>query len=152
MEINITNEEYRLLIDVLYIADRVLQAHKINARPETDKYKNLIQKLFFYAKEMGFDNLVIYSKTLQGYYTTREYEQITEADDFIEAFENDCFWDQLIERLVKRDLIQKIGEYNLKSMDLEKRLQKEDLIRESYSEEFQKNGLNNISIESSKTL
>jgi len=149
MEINITKEEYRVLIDVLYIADRVLQAHKINARAETDKYKNLIQKLFSYAKEMGFEHMVIYSNTLKGYYTTREYEKTAEADDLIEAFENDCFWDELIERLVKRDLIRKIGEDNLKSMDLEERLQKEEPIRESYSEEFQKNGLNNISIESS---
>ncbi len=55
-----TRKEYECLLDVLYIADWVMNAHKVEDAPKTEAYRKLEQKIFSYAKDMGFENLVEY--------------------------------------------------------------------------------------------
>ena len=146
MKINITKEEYGTLLDILYIADWVLHSHKIGTSAKTEEYRSLTQKLYSYAEKMGHKNLVEYSTTIGEYLPTKEYEETNESMKFIDEFENDTFWDELIERLVRRDLIRQEGEDNLSKMKIEEWFKKEDPFREMYSAEFEENGLNNISI------
>jgi len=58
MKINITKKEYRTLLEMIEIANWVLFAHKIEKDPETDKFRELEQKLLSYAKDMGAKHLV----------------------------------------------------------------------------------------------
>ena len=57
MKINFTKREYRLLIDILEISEWVLNAHSNVEREDTKKYSELAQKIFSYAKEMGYEDL-----------------------------------------------------------------------------------------------
>ena len=54
MKINITNNEYLTHRKILEIASWVLHAHHAAKRPETEKLRKLEQKVFSYAKEMGY--------------------------------------------------------------------------------------------------
>jgi hypothetical protein len=60
----------------------VMTAHKIEKDPSTEKYSKLEQKIYSFANKMGCENLIEY--------------------------DNDSFWDELIDRIVVRDVIQKI--------------------------------------------
>jgi hypothetical protein len=74
MKINISKKEYRLLLDILSIADWVMNSYKVNDDPKIAPYKELKQKLLAFAKDFGFDNLVMYDKKMGKYYPTAEYE------------------------------------------------------------------------------
>jgi len=74
MKIDITKKEYRTLLEILEIVDWVLHAHHPEERSETRKYREIEQKIFSYAKDMGFENLVSYDSQLKRYFYTRKFE------------------------------------------------------------------------------
>ena len=92
MKIEFTREEYKCLLDMLYIAEWILNAHKVEDDPETKAYGELEQKVYSYAKEMGFENLIEYAADHKKYYPTREYEEMGTPMEFIDEFENETFW------------------------------------------------------------
>ena len=147
MKIDITEKEYRALLDILYIADWVLHAHKIKDDPRTEIYKNFGQKIFSYAKKAGYEDLIEYAPDHNAYFPTREYEETGPAMEFIEEFENDTFWDELIDRLAQRDLIKQVdGLENLSKMSFEDRVNKTMPFEEKYAVEFETNDLDNLKI------
>jgi L-rhamnose mutarotase len=123
MKINFTNKEYRLLLDMVEIAEWVLNAHKTASSDEIKKYSDLYQKILSYAKDMGFENLIIYDKNLDGYFATSEYEE-SEHMRYIEEFEDDVFWDALPHRLAVRDLVKEVGEKKYEEMEFVERATK----------------------------
>lgn len=147
MKINFTKKEYRFLIDILYIADWVLNAHKVEDDPRTRVYRILEQKIFSYAKEMGFENLIEHVTDFKEYFPSIEYEETSPALKFIEEFEIDTFWDELVDRLTERDLIRQVGGIeNLSNLSFENRIEKALLLEEKYAAEFGANGLDNLEI------
>ena len=148
MKINITKKEYLTLLEILEIADWVLHAHHAEERPETGKYREFEQAIFAHAKDMGYGSLIERDPESNQYFPTRELEDTSPAMDFVREFENDAFWDELIQRLVSRDLARQVGERALQSLTLEERLEKEQPLEESYSKEFHLRGLENITLRS----
>jgi hypothetical protein len=147
MKIEFTQKEYECLLDILYIADWVMNAHKVEDDPRTGAYKKLEQKLFSYAKDMGFENLIEYASDQKKYFPTRELEQTGSAKEFIEESENDTFWEELISRLADRDSARKVGGVeNLYKLSFEDRMKIILPLEEKYASEFEKRGLEDLSI------
>jgi hypothetical protein len=146
MKIDITKKEYRALLDVFHIADWVLHAYKTEEGPETEEYRNLEQKFLSFAKEMGFEHLVEFDAETGKYFPTREYEDTSSVMDAIVDYDNESFWDELIERLASRDLILQEGKDKVMAMDFEERLVKTETLKEKYSDEFYRNGLSRVII------
>ena len=57
MRIELTTAEYRQLVDVLYLAEWLLTAHKVGDDPRVATYHELVQKLYAHAQEMGLSHL-----------------------------------------------------------------------------------------------
>ena len=147
MKIEFTRKEYECLLDVLYIADWVMNAHKAKDDRRTEAYKKLEQKIFSYAKDMGFENLIEYASDYEKYYPTRELEKAGSAREFIEEFENDTFWGELTSRLADRDSARKVGGFEkFSKLSLEERVKIILPIEEKYTSEFEKRGLEGLSI------
>jgi hypothetical protein len=147
MIIEFTQKEYECLLDVLYIADWVMNAHKVEDDPRTEVYKKLEQKLFSYAKDVGFENLIEYASDHKKYYPTSELDEAGPAREFIEEFENDTFWAELTSRLADRDSARKVGGVeNLSKLSFEDRVKIILPLEEKYASEFEKRGLEGLSI------
>ena len=146
MKINFTNKEYRLLLDMVEIAEWVLNAHKTASSDEIKKYSDLYQKILSYAKDMGFENLIIYDKNLDGYFATSEYEE-SEHMRYIEEFEDDVFWDALPHRLAVRDLVKEVGEKKYEEMEFVERATKLVGLESIYYKELEENGIDNLRFE-----
>ena len=146
MKIHLTKKEYRLLLDILSISEWVMNSHKTGGNPKSEPYQKIEQKIFSYAKDFGFENLVMYEEQLEMFYPTHEYEELGSDRPFIEEFEEEVFWEELCNRLAQRDLLKKKDIQKLKEMDPLERLTKEDEIAAEYEIEFLKNGLKNLTI------
>lgn len=148
MQIDFTKVEYRDLLDMIYIADWVLNAHKMADDPRTKRYGKLEQKILSYAKEMGFEHLVMYEPKFEKYYPTSTFEDLSSAYNFIKEYDNDTFWEELMDRLAERDLIEQEGGLsNVLRLSVEERLEKQWRLEEKYAVEFEENGLDNVRID-----
>jgi hypothetical protein len=147
-QIEFSNDEYRLLFDMVYIAEWVMNAHETEEQEETKPYGQLEQKLLSLAKDFGSGEYVVWDEQLQKYFPTRNYEEKRPAMAFINKFEEDSFWEELIARLADRDLSRKYGEKKLKGMSFKEKLKKIGEFEEKYWDEFERNGLDRLLIDS----
>ena len=146
MKINFTKKEYRLLLDMVEIAEWVLSAHKSKPSDEVEKYSELYQKILSRAKEMGFENLIVYDKNLEEYLATAEYEE-SEHMRRIEEFEDDVFWDAVPHRLAVRDLVKQVGEKKYAEMEFEEKTLKLVELEYIYYKELEEHGIDNLRFE-----
>jgi hypothetical protein len=95
---------------------------------------------------MGCEHFVEYDPELNKYFPSREYEETSSVMDAIVDYDNECFWEELTERLATRDLILQEGRDKVTAMDFEERLIKTEAFREKYSREFEQQGLSRLII------
>lgn len=146
MKIDLTRRDYQSLLTVLEIADWVLHAYSGDETREGAPIRALEQKVLALADEFGCGELVEFDAAEQRYWLSREYDEVSDATQFIEAFENDTFWDQLTDRLVERDLIRQLGEKAMKRLDVDQIVEKSDPYRRLYGEEFLTHGVDRLEI------
>ena len=134
MNIELTEKEFRRLLDMVYIGNWILNSCRENDRFEV--YDDLEEKLFALCREHGMGSLV---QRWEGHdYPSRAFAEggIHEA---IADYEDAVFFDILAEEMARRDL--ENGE-SLPETDPEliERINK-------YFDEFEQNGIDNLVIE-----
>ena len=143
MKLEFTEKEYRLLLDMLYIAEWIMNSYVIGDRPETENYRRLEQKILSYADEMGCKGVVDYDEELGGYFPTREIEEGS-AMDFIDEYNEDTFWEELVSHLADRDFLNREGKERIRKMSREQRFKKLLGLEDNYRKEFEAHGLDRL--------
>lgn len=146
MKINITKDEYRSLIDIIYIADRVLTSYKSEEGPEIKKYQDVIQKFYALAKDMGMEKLIKFDKELNAYCETQEFDDTSQCHQFLDEYDNDTFWERLIEQLTARDLEEESTGKEARDKDPDKYFERYASLEMKYISEFEEYGLDNLVI------
>lgn len=144
MKIELTKNEYRLLLDYMYLGDWVINGHQSEDRRDTEEYEMLLQKLYSYAREMDCEELIHADRDSNKYVPTRFYEETSRVSEFIEEYDNDCFWDVLIARLAERDVYEQVEKAALQSMSGEEYMEHTAPIEEAYYREFRRRGLDRL--------
>lgn len=147
MKIEIKNEEYMDLLDLLHIANWVLVSHKTTVDPRVEKLEMIIQKFYALAREMGRGDLVEYDSGKGKYHPTKALENISRSLEFIDEFVDHSFWDELIVRFAERDAARQSGGYEkLDQLGHEDRHALVDTFEERYAEEFNERGIERLEI------
>ena len=134
MNVELTEKEFRRLLDMVYIGNWVLNSCRDDDRFED--YDLLEEKLFSLCPEHGMRTLV---QRWRGHsYPSRAFEEggIHEA---IADYEDAVFYDILAEELARRDM----DAEQLPQSDTEELARRID----EYYEEFEKNGIVNVKVE-----
>jgi len=148
MQIELTTEEYRQLVDVLYLADWLLTAHKVGDDPRVAMYHQLIQKLYARTQEAGLSHLIEYAAEFDQYFPTRDFESGTPIHEFIDEYDDETFWDELTRRLAERDLVVQMGGWEkVQRLSTEERIRKLGQLEEHYAAEFARFGVENLHLE-----
>ena len=134
MNIELTTREFRLLLDMVYIGNWVLNSTRGEDR--ITEYDALQEKIFTHCAPNGMSSLI---QLWRGHiYPSREYEDggIHEA---IADYEDAVFFDILAEELSRRDMVnEQLSPDDLQ--ELQRRM-------EEYICEFEHNGIQNISLD-----
>ena len=147
MNIEISNQEYRDLLDILHIADVVMSRHRREEDKRSARHRALIQKLYALARGEGLERLIEFNKLANKYIPTADFEQNTLAHPVIDEFGDHLFWDELISRLTLRDAAQLVGGMErLNTMSENERQIVEGPIRQRYIEEFAVNNVTNLAV------
>ena len=134
MKIELTELEFRRLLDMAYIGNWIL-----NSTPGTDRfgdYDSVESLLFSYCQSCNMPTLVDFSKGVAEPSAAFEDGGIHEA---IADYEDSIFFEILAEELARRDMeFEPIGPDNMS--ELASRI-------DEYIEEFEQNGIDNISLD-----
>ncbi len=114
---------------------------------DTEDYRVLRNKILSIADEMGMKGC--YEKEGDTYYETREYEENSKQTEFIDEYDEDSFWEQLVTKLVDRDYAQQYGN---EKVDFELRVSRVCEIEKKYADEVNESGLLNFVIKKNSKL
>lgn len=146
MQIELTPDEYRLLLDTIYIADWVMHAHDDGEREETAEHRDLFQKIYAQADEAGCGELIVYDDELEGYFETELFEEESAAPELIEEYDEESFWSELANRLAWRDATREVGEVKLDAMSGEQRVELLTDLEEEWTAELEEFGLERFEV------
>lgn len=144
MNIDLTKNEYRLLLDLVFMANWMVDSHHPEGRDGVEEYDMLLQKLYSFAREMGCEELVHADRDTNEYFPTRHYEETTRAFQLIEEYNDDTFWDALISRLAERDVYEKLEKGRRDTMGIEEYWERSEPIEEAYYQEFLRHALDRL--------
>lgn len=142
MQIELTTEQYRLLLKLAHLGDYMANAYSVEE--ENDESEKLLHHLHSYApafKEKEF----IHDKPFENVFRSTESfdNMITEM---ISEYNDEVFWIELCERLAARDLEEKYSKKELESMDVERLYRERQECMIPYENEFEKNGIDRLTI------
>lgn len=146
VNLNLTKTEYRLLLDVLYVADWVMHAHHTSEPEETAAHRMVIQKIYSYAEKMGCGDLVQADDRANEYSPTRAYEETSPAHELIDEYDDMTFWDDLMDRLVERDIHENLGEKAYANLKPDEFHELAEPLFEKYAQELENHGIERLRI------
>ena len=73
-------------------------------------------------------------------------------EKFIDPYDDETFWEELIDRLSERDLVRQVGKEALRNIDAMERMKRLGGISDFYAQEFEEHGLNRLNIKDKKTI
>jgi hypothetical protein len=152
MKINFTNEEYRILVEMLLIADWIIHSHEGDPVEDTKSYTDLRKKVLSHYKEMGLENGFRYDPAADDYYETKDYEEHSAHTAFIDEYDERKFWERLAIKMARQTLAAEHAVNPADSDDQEKWALRLFELAEHFEDEFTQNGLNNVRIESTTGL
>ena len=134
MNIELTEMEFRRLLDMAYIGNWILNSTR--GADRFAEYDSVESLLFSYCQSCGMTSLVDYSNGTARPSPAFEDGGIHEA---IADYEDSVFFEILAEELARRDMdFEPIGPENMN--ELANRI-------DEYIEEFEQNGIDNISLD-----
>jgi len=145
IELKLTKDEYEKLIKVVYLGEWMINSHRLPDETN-EEYESVEQRIYSHAKEAGMEHLIMYDEGLKKFFPTRELEMESDAEMFREEYDNEAFWDELIDGLSNRDFVRTYGEDAIKAMTPEERFKKLCPFVDKYEDETEKRGIENLEI------
>lgn len=143
MNINLTKKQYKLLIDLVYAGNWIVNSTK-NAKELNKEYEDMVQYIYSFYKDFGLENVVEYDSKYERYFETRDYDE-SEISDYIEEYDDYTFWQNLESMLAKRDAVKESGG-KVTENNYEDILKRTFELEEKYENEFVENGLENVDV------
>lgn len=141
MDIPFTQAQYRTLLLMVYLGNWTVNAHKVDPDKAFDELANY---LYSFAGSFGIKGLVEMSPDNGKYYPTSKLEEV--ATGYMEEYDNETFWEELIDRLTERDFLAEYGEDAIREMTPEERFLKREELAKRYQEEFEERGLEHLTV------
>ena len=146
MKVEFSKAEYRTLIEMLYISEWVVTSYDEEPDPKKERYFHLCQKIYASAKAMGCESLIENDKSLRAFIPTQKMEELESVREAIEFYNSETFWEELIERLVERDMTIKLPTLAKEPSTPEEYWELASPIEERYVTEFGSNGVRRLKI------
>ncbi|MEW9501741.1 hypothetical protein [Jeotgalibacillus marinus] len=141
MNIEVTKEQYKKILQAFYLGDLVLHSMKDENEENDESYIATEQYLFSLAKDFGYEDYVLFDKDLDQYFPTPLMEN--EFDTAMLKYEQEIFPDQLAATLA-RNKVEAMLDAKEISTDEAGLLLLE--LEDKYLDQLDQDGLNRIDI------
>lgn len=145
MTIDLTPAQYETLLKLVYLGEWMANGIRVDEERD-ERVHQAAQHFYSYADEAGSSSLVEYDKKYREYFPTRNLDENPEVVRFREEYDDEVFWDELIEKLSMRDFIGRYGEQQWFSSDMHESTELQSSFIKKYIDEFEANGIDNLVI------
>ncbi|MBU4480249.1 hypothetical protein KKG48_02290 [Patescibacteria group bacterium] len=145
MKIDFTKKQYDKLLKAVYLGCWMANAHRTNDRD--DEFDDLESYVFSFAKKFGLEKyLDDENADEKKFFPTRYFEEETEVQKIKEEYDEDTFWDELIERLADSDFYKVYSKAEIKKMSREEYFEKFYEIHDKIAEKINADGLDALKL------
>jgi len=149
MQLELTKEQYRTLLELIFLGNWILTSMELDPDIETQKYDELERYIFYNAKNCGLGEFTD-GDDPDDCYPSRKFEDNSPVFDYIDNYDDQAFWEELAYRLAERDLLQRYGEATLTQYSSEERFLLKEELANKYHRIFRKTGLESITFSNPK--
>jgi len=144
VKIDFTKDQYEDLVKLVYLGVWIINSHRTDDIVE--KYEELEQYLLSFSGDSGTERFVEFDAEHDSFFPSGAFEEDEDIERYREEYDEYTFWDELIYRLARRDLIRTYGEAAVFTMTADELIDKEQPFIEKYEDEFEKNGIDNLEV------
>ena|SRR3989338_11044687 len=149
-KIELTKAQFLALLKAVYLGNWIANAHRDGSRedPMISEYEMIGDFIFSHARKFGFDRYVDDELAAERkFYPTRWFEEETDVDKLHEEYDEESFWDELIDRLAERDLFRKYSENEIKQMTRDEYFVRLHELIDKWENEVNENGIERLEID-----
>lgn len=145
MHLELTPQQYETLLKLAYLGDWMINGIRTEDE-RIPEYADVMQRLLAWAQETQCGSFVEFDKKANKFFPTAELEEHEEIKVLREAYDDEIFWDELINKLSLRDFMeaQKVASL-ASSLPYDAAKMRSDIIKK-YVDEFEKNGIKNLKV------
>lgn len=140
MKIFFTKKQYEALIKLAYLGDWMANSCKTGNERDME-IEEVEQYIYSFAKDFGTENMLEHGERGTIYPTTAFEEKL---DTYIDEYDDENFWDELIHTLATRDFVEHYGKDVVAAMEMSERFEKEEPFIQKYEDEFYENGIQKL--------
>lgn len=142
MEIKLSRQQFETLLKSVYLGDWMVNAIRTPGS-YVPEFEELEQFLLSLAHESDLRDVVEFDPTLSQFFLKEEYHE--KLQPFIDEYDDEAFWDGLVDRLADRDFSETYGD-SVKRMDQEERFGKLSAFVDKYETEFEEYGVDRLRV------
>lgn len=143
--IEFTRKQFEALLKLVYLGNWMVNAHRETGILE--EYEGMESYIFSQAEKFGFKKYVDHeAKDGKDYYPTREFEENTDVSELHDEYDEETFWDEIIDRLGERDFLRKYGEIDIEKMSNDERFEKLCECEGEWAEEISRYGIRRLGV------
>jgi hypothetical protein len=142
MKINLSKNQYMNLIKLINIGNWVINS--IRNKDEIIKdFEELEQHIYSYHTSADY-NGIEYDENLKSFFPSEEL--LSELEVYIQDYDNEIFWNELISRMVEKELLENYTEEELENMNDKEFYDVKFKLMDKYEDEFEKYGIKRLKI------
>jgi hypothetical protein len=142
MQITLSQAQYEKLIHLVYLGNWMVNSYRGSQRLE--EYDRLAEDIMSFAPSAGFKDQVEFDEFEGRYYPSRKLDAAMRG--FWEEYDEDVFWNMLIDGLAERDFGRKYGQENFEVMEGDEYDKKLEPFLKKYEKEVDEHGLERLEI------
>jgi len=146
-KIELTKDQFRALLRLVYLGNWLVNANRDGSTndPRLEEYETIEHYVFSFAKRFGFGEYVDDEEAEKGkFYPTRLFEEEIDIQKLIEEYDEEIFWDELIDRLGDRDFYRHYSKNEILKMTQEERFEKLYEFIDKWVDEINENGIERL--------
>jgi len=142
MQITLSQDQYEKLLHLVFLGNWLVNSYRGNERLEA--YDKLAEDVMSFAPAAGLKDRVEFDEFEGRYYPSRKLDE--EMRKHWEEYDEDVFWNMLIDGLAERDYRRQHGEEDLEGMNWDEYDKKLDPFLKKYEKEINEHGLDRLEV------
>ena len=151
--IELTKVQFRALLKLMYLGNWMANANRDGSAedPRREDYETMEDYIFSFAKKFGLDEWVDDENAAEGkFFSTSQFEEETDVRELIYEYDEETFWDELIDRLGDRDFYLHYPKNEIQKMTREERFVKLYEFVDKWADEINERGIERLKIDEDK--
>ncbi len=148
IELKLTKRQYKALLDLVYLGDWMVNGIRVEPLAP---YEDAAQQVYALADKADCGDLAGYDAGLKKHVVFDEAQPGSRLAEFKAAYDEETFWQELVERLSDRDLEREHGADALAKMSKDELVSLQIASEDAWDAEFRERGIDNLELVPRKT-